>query len=111
MATLTEALVSFFLVAGAFFALLGSWGLARLPDFYTRLHGPSKASTLGVGGMLVASMLYFAGRGEPSVHELLITVFLFISTPVSAHMLVKAALHLKLRSTCGLPLDDNQDKG
>ena len=71
MSTLIEALVSFFLVAGALFALLGSWGLARLPDFYTRLHGPSKASTLGVGGMLVASMLYFAAHGAPSLHELL----------------------------------------
>lgn len=110
MSTLIEALVSFFLVAGAAFALLGSWGLARLPDFYTRLHGPSKASTLGVGGMLVASMLYFAVRGEPSLHELLITLFLFISTPVSAHMLVKAALHLKVRSVSSLPVDDNQDK-
>ena len=110
MSILTEALVSFFLVAGAVFALLGSWGLARLPDFYTRLHGPSKASTLGVGGMLLASMLYFAVRGEPSLHELLITLFLFISTPVSAHMLVKAALHLKVRSVSNLPVDVNQDK-
>ena len=110
MSTLTEALVSFFLVAGAVFALLGSWGLARLPDFYTRLHGPSKASTLGVGGMLVASMLYFAAHGQPSLHELLITLFLFISTPVSAHLLIKAALHLKLRSVCPLPVEDNQQK-
>ena len=85
-------------VLGAVFALLGSLGLARLPDFYTRLHGPTKATTLGVGGMLVASMLYFSARGDgPSLHELLITLFLFITTPVSAHMLAKAALHLKLR--------------
>lgn len=110
MSILVEALVAFFLVAGAAFALLGSWGLAKLPDFYTRLHGPSKASTLGVGGMLLASILYFAVRGEPSLHELLITLFLFISTPVSAHMLVKAALHLKVRSVSNLPVDDNQEK-
>lgn len=63
---------------------------------------------LGVGGMLVASMLYFAFRGTPSLHELLITLFLFISTPVSAHLLVKAALHLKVRSICPLPHEDNQ---
>jgi multicomponent K+:H+ antiporter subunit G len=108
MPPVAEALISFFLVAGAAFALIGSWGLARLPDFYTRLHGPSKASTLGVGGMLVASMLYFAFRGAPSMHELLISLFLFISTPVSAHLLVKAALHLKVRSVCPLPHEDNQ---
>ena len=110
MTPLTEALVSFFLVGGAVFALLGSWGLARLPDFYTRLHGPSKASTLGVGGMLLASIGYFGARGQPSLHELLITLFLFISTPVSAHLLVKAALHLKLRSVCPLPVEDNQQE-
>lgn len=109
MSTVLEALISFFLVAGAAFALIGSWGLARLPDFYSRLHGPSKASTLGVGGMLVASMLYFAAHGVPSLHELLITLFLFISTPVSAHLLVRAALHLKVHAVCPLPHEDNQD--
>lgn len=109
MTFLAEALVSLFLVTGAAFALIGSWGLAKLPDFYTRLHGPSKASTLGVGGMLIASMLYFAASGTPSLHELLITLFLFISTPVSAHLLVKAALHLKVRAACPLPPNDHED--
>lgn len=104
MPFIIELLVSVALLIGAGFALIGSWGLAKLPDFFTRLHGPSKASTLGVGGMLLASMIYFAAReGVPSLHELLITLFLFITTPVSAHMLAKAALHLKLHSVCKLP--------
>jgi multicomponent K+:H+ antiporter subunit G len=47
----TEALVSFFILAGGVFTLLGSIGLARLPDFYCRLHAPTKATTLGVGSM------------------------------------------------------------
>jgi multicomponent K+:H+ antiporter subunit G len=102
MPTAIEILVSVSILAGAAFALIGSWGLAKLPDFYTRLHGPSKASTLGVGSVLVASMLYFGfHEGEISLHELLITLFLFISTPVSAHMLAKAALHLKLKPVTG----------
>jgi multicomponent K+:H+ antiporter subunit G len=99
-----EILISMALLIGAAFALVGSWGLAKLPDFYTRLHGPSKASTLGVGGMLVASMLYFGfHEGQISLHELLITLFLFISTPVSAHMLAKAAIHLKLKTISAAP--------
>jgi len=110
MPLFAEALISFFLVAGAAFALLGSWGLAKLPDFYTRLHGPSKASTLGIGGMLLASMLYFAAHQAPCLNELLIALFLLISTPVSAHLLAKAALHLKVRATSGLPHDDDQHK-
>ena len=81
-------------VLGAFFVLIGSWGLAKLGNFLTRLHGPTKASTLGVGCMLLASALYFSmAKGQPSLHELLITLFVFLSAPVSAHLLVQAAMH------------------
>lgn len=81
------------LVAGAVFALIGSWGLARLSTFLKRLHGPTKATTLGVGCVLIASVLYFSvGRGQPGLRELLVTLFLFLTAPVSAHMLVKALL-------------------
>ncbi|MFN2308610.1 MAG: Na+/H+ antiporter subunit G [Gammaproteobacteria bacterium] len=98
-AIVIEALVSLFLLIGAGFAVIGSLGLARLPDFYLRLHGPTKATTLGVGGMIIGSVLYFSTRGDGlSLHELLITLFLFITAPVSAHMLAKAALHLRLRT-------------
>jgi multicomponent K+:H+ antiporter subunit G len=98
METIIEALVALFLLIGAAFALVGSIGLAKLPDFFMRLHGPTKATTLGVGGMIVGSVLYFSSRGDGlSLHELLITLFLFITAPVSAHMLAKAALQQKLR--------------
>jgi multicomponent K+:H+ antiporter subunit G len=89
--------VSLLLVVGAAFALVGSWGLVKLSDFLKRLHGPSKATTLGVGCVLIASGLWFAARGQASWHELLITLFLFLTAPVSAHVLVKAALHLDAR--------------
>ena len=85
------------LVTGTAFALIGSYGLAKLSDFFKRLHGPTKATTLGVGCVLVASMLYFSLRPNAegaSVHELLITLFLFLTAPISAHLLVKAALVL-----------------
>ncbi len=99
-----ELLVAFFLLVGASFALIGSVGLARLPDFFTRLHGPTKATTLGVGGMLAASLLYFTGRTDQlSLHEILVGLFLFITAPVSAHLLAKAALHLKVRSVAAVP--------
>jgi len=92
-----EILVSFCLLVGAGFALVGSVGLARLPDFYMRLHGPTKASTLGVGGMIIGSLIFFSTRGEGlSLHELLIVIFLFITAPISAHIVAKAALHLRL---------------
>lgn len=97
MPLLIEILVSFCLLVGAGFALVGSVGLARLPDFYMRLHGPTKASTLGVGGMIIGSLIFFSTRGEGlSLHELLILIFLFITAPISAHIVAKAALHLQL---------------
>ncbi|WP_068829957.1 Na+/H+ antiporter subunit G [Pseudomonas sp. BMS12] len=105
-----EALVAFFLLAGSLFTLVGAIGLVRLPDFFTRLHSPTKATTLGVGGLVIASMLFF-GVGEEgvSLHELLITLFLFITAPVSAHMLAKAAMQQKLPvdpSTRGRPWEE-----
>ncbi|MCF6325324.1 MAG: Na+/H+ antiporter subunit G [Gammaproteobacteria bacterium] len=101
-----DIIISIFLIIGAGFALVGSIGLIRLPDFYTRLHGPTKATTLGLGALLIASMIYFSSRGETSLHELLVTMFLFMTAPVSAHLLAKAALHLRVRSEVKLPRCD-----
>lgn len=94
-----EYVVVFFVLLGGVFILVGSIGLARLPDFFMRLHAPTKATTLGIGGLLIASMIYFAYTvGSFSVHEVLITIFLFITAPVSAHMMAKSALHVKTRT-------------
>lgn len=93
-----DAALAVLVLVGAFFTLVGSWGLAKMPDFFMRLHGPTKASTLGVGAVLVASALYFSFNTDGvSLHEVLVTLFLFMTAPVSAHMMAKAALHLKLQ--------------
>jgi multicomponent K+:H+ antiporter subunit G len=91
------------IVIAAFFLLVGAIGLVRLPDFYMRLHAPTKASTLGVGGVLIASMLVSAAQGRPGIAELLITLFVFVTAPVSANLLAQAALHLKLPSRAPVP--------
>ncbi|MCZ8131253.1 MAG: Na+/H+ antiporter subunit G [Steroidobacteraceae bacterium] len=96
MSGFVEVLVAVLIVAGAAFAFLGSLGLARFPDFYMRLHGPSKATTLGIGCLLLASLAHFALRGEASLHEVLITLFVSLTTPVSAHLLARAARHRRL---------------
>lgn len=97
MTMVWELLVSALLLVGGAFCFLGSLGLAKLPDVFMRLHGPSKASTLGVGCVALASMAFFTIReGAPSLHELLIIVFVVMTTPVSAHMIAKAALHRRL---------------
>lgn len=93
-----EWILALLVLIGAFFTLVGSIGLYKLPDFFMRLHGPTKATTLGVGAILLASALYFTFISEQtSLHEVLVTIFLFITAPVSAHLMAKAALHIKLK--------------
>lgn len=93
-----ELILSALILLGAFFTLVGSIGLYKLPDFFMRLHGPTKATTLGVGSLLIASALYFSFSTDTiSLHEVLITVFLFITAPVSAHLMAKASIHIKLK--------------
>ena len=89
-----EVVIALLAVLGAGFTLVGWWGLAKLSNFAMRLHGPTRATTLGVGCVLIASMLWFGLAGTPSLHELLITLFLFFTAPVSAHLLIKAAMKL-----------------
>ncbi|WLD59123.1 Na+/H+ antiporter subunit G [Salinispirillum sp. LH 10-3-1] len=97
-----ELVVSFFLLGGALFALIGSIGLARFPDFFTRVHAPTTGTTLGVGGTLIGSVIFFTvTKGTLSIHELLISMFLFITAPVSGHMMAKAAIHLKVKHVEG----------
>jgi multicomponent K+:H+ antiporter subunit G len=89
-----DILIAAMIVLGGAFALIGSWGLARLPNLMARLHGPTKATTLGVGSCLIASMIYFPAYGmDFSVHELLVTLFLFITAPIAANMVAKTWLH------------------
>ena len=85
------------LAAGCFFIVVGSLGLVKLSDFFKRLHAPTKASTLGVGCVLLTSVGYHAFTGtDPQPRELLITAFLFITAPISAHLMAKAALSLHM---------------
>jgi multicomponent K+:H+ antiporter subunit G len=92
--SLAELLASALIVLGAGFALIGSWGLVRLPSLMERLHGPTKASTLGLGAMLVGSIIWFQlVEGEWTTHELLVSLFLFVTAPIAANMIAKVHLH------------------
>lgn len=98
MSAFVEWLVAALLVFGAVFVLLGSLGLLKLPDFFMRLHAPTKASTLGVGAILLASSIHFSTNGNGiSLHEILILIFLFITAPVSALMMARAARHTRVK--------------
>ncbi|MDT0583740.1 MULTISPECIES: Na+/H+ antiporter subunit G [Alteromonadaceae] len=98
MSFIAELTISILLVLGGLFVLIGSIGLLRLQDLYVRLHAPTKATTLGLGGILIGSMVYmYTQNGYISVNELLITLFLVITAPVTAHILAKAAMHHRVK--------------
>jgi multicomponent K+:H+ antiporter subunit G len=81
------------LAVGCFFVLVGSFGLVKLSDFFRRLHGPTKATTIGVGCILIASIWHHATLGDGlGLREVLVALFLFITAPISAHLMAKAAL-------------------
>lgn len=85
---------SLLLILGGCCTLLGSLGLLRLKTFYDRMHPPSMGNTLGAGCVLIASMLISSGlAGRPVVHELLITVFIVTTSPITAMLVMRAALH------------------
>lgn len=96
---LSEMLIALLILLGALFVLLGSISLVKMPDFYMRLHGPAKVTTIGSGAILLASTLVLSEQGQFSLHEILITLFLVITAPISAYLLAKAALHLKISRT------------
>ena len=110
IAGLFDLLTATFLLLGAGFALIASIGLARLPDIFTRLHGPTKATTLGVGSILLGSILFFSLRQGLSLHEVLVSLFLFLTAPVSAHLISRAALQRRCKSLARLPREEGGEQ-
>lgn len=92
-----DVILSALLVIGGLFGLLGSFGLLKLHDTMQRLHAPTKATTVGVGAALVVSMLYALTQGRVSWHELLITLFLLLTAPITGNLLAKAHMHSRMR--------------
>lgn len=92
MTTLLDLFLSAILIGGGLFALIGSYGLLRLPRPMQRLHAPTKATTIGVGAALLVSALDFLPQGQISVQEGLITLFLLLTAPVSALFLAKTLI-------------------
>jgi multicomponent K+:H+ antiporter subunit G len=88
-----EILAALLLMLGGLCTVIGSLGLARLRNFYQRMHGPSMGNTLGLGCVLLASMLLSTvAGGNAVVHEILITLFVVSTAPITAMLLMRAAV-------------------
>ncbi|GGI19740.1 MAG: monovalent cation/H(+) antiporter subunit G [Oxalicibacterium faecigallinarum] len=91
--------VSLLLVIGGSIILIGALGLLRLPSFYQRIHGPAITVTLGAGCLLVSSMIYFSALQSRFVfHEIIISIFLLLTAPVVAMLIMRAAVYRDLRA-------------
>ena len=94
------------LLIGSGFVLVGVIGLLKFNDPMTRLHAPTKVGTVGIGMLLLASMMHSLSHDETSIHEVLIMAFLFLTAPISAHFIAKVSLHQR---TCTPPPSPPRD--
>lgn len=93
--SLAEISVSLLLILGGVFGIVGNYGLLKLPDSMTRLHAPTMTTTLGVGLTLIASLVFFwIIDGRFTWHELIISIFLFFTAPITGHFIAKANMQL-----------------
>jgi multicomponent K+:H+ antiporter subunit G len=87
-------LTSFLVLVGSGFTIIGSIGLVRLPSFYERVHAPTLGATWGAAGILLSSIVYFSVlQSRPVLHEILIAIFITVTTPVTLMLLARAAVH------------------
>ena len=97
LTTISNIISTIFIIAGLFFVLVGTIGLLRFPDFYTRMHATGKCDTLGEGLMLVGLMVY-QGFDLISVKMLFLVIFIFVANPVATHAIARRAYKVGLEA-------------
>lgn len=107
--TLLQYVAAALMVAGAVFSLLAAVGVLRLPDLYTRMHAASKAGVVGAGLVLLALAIE-SGEGSVGIRAVLGILFLLLTTPVSAHLLAKAAYRAGYRPTNITTINDLENQ-
>ncbi len=97
---MSEWIISILMWIGGIFMFLAAVGIVRLPDLYTRMHAATKVGTLGVSGLILAAAVYFNQLGV-TTQSLLIIAFFYLTSPIAAHMISRAAYYT------GVPLSKN----
>ncbi len=106
-----EIATAVFAVLGAAFAALGSFGLVRLPTFFSRIHAPTLGATAGVWCMTIATIVYFSAQGKSLfLHAVLIALFVALTAPITTIFLMRAALFRERQKGGDVPrAADRQD--
>lgn len=98
---------AFWVLLGAVFSVTGAIGLLTLPTFFERIHAPTISTSMGTFSIALGSMGYFsAQQGQPVLHEILILVFLTVTTPITFMVLARAVLHRHSHETPGEGAED-----
>lgn len=110
MTVIGEAVAAVFIIAGSLVSILSAVGVLRFPDVYTRAHAASKSSALGVLFSLTGAFLYFGlVHNFISIRLLLAIFFVFLTAPVGAHVVLRAAHHSGVELAGINPRDDLKD--
>ena len=93
-----EIFVSCLLLGGSFLILTGVFGIVRFPDFYCRAHAATMGPTVGIMMIMIASIIFYAMSGKFSSYNFLAIVFILITVPLGAHLLLKNSYHSGLKT-------------
>lgn len=102
-----DILTAIMLMAGSAFALLASVGVLRMPDVFTRMQASTKASTLGLGCLLIGAALQL-GDFASFIRVASIGAFVLLTTPVAAHVIARASYHADVPLWSGTVLDERR---
>jgi multicomponent Na+:H+ antiporter subunit G len=105
VSTLNDIITGTLMLVGAGFMLLAAVGVTRLPDLYIRMHAATKSGTLGVTSMMLAAAVHF-GQFGVTTRVVLIILFLYLTAPVAAHMIGRAAYLVGVPTWEGSVVDD-----
>ncbi len=87
---INDIITAALMLSGAAFMFLAALGIVRMPDLFIRMHAATKSGTLGVSGMILAIAVHFQDFGV-AIQALLVILFLFLTAPVAAHLIARAA--------------------
>ena len=107
---MTEALTILLMGAGTAFMVLAAIGIVRLPDLFTRMHAATKVGTLGASGIVLALAVHFDDLGV-TTRALFVIGFLFLTAPIAAHMLGRAAYFTGVPFWEGTGVDELKEAG
>jgi multicomponent Na+:H+ antiporter subunit G len=103
-----DIIAGLLLIIGSAFTLIAAIGMIRFPDLLLRMHAATKAGTMGVGLILIGVMIHFM-HWEVTLKAFITITFTFITVPIGAHMIARAAYFINIPLWDGTIIDELRD--